>query len=151
MASLTFDATQVDISSHEPVQPGTYEAVITESEIRPCRSGAGRGINLTFEILSEPAKGRKVWNWINYIHPKQEAQRIGQEELARLCRAVGIEKLDDTVQLHNIPLMITVAIDKDDPTRNVIKKVAAKATPAAAGQPAAQTASPAAGSAPWAR
>lgn len=154
MAMIDFDATQIDTTSHDPVQPGTYEAVITESEIRPCRSGAGRGINLTFEILSEPAKGRKVWSWINYIHPKQEAQRIGQEELARLCRAVGVGKLGDTVQLHNIPVMITVAIDKDNPTRNVIKKVAPKASvaaPAASVPPAAQAAAPVAGSAPWAR
>lgn len=154
MALLNFDATQVDTSSREAIQPGTYEAVITESEIRPCRSGAGKGINLTFEILSESAKGRKVWSWINYIHPKAEAQRIGQEELARICKAVGVQKLDDTNQLHNIPLMITVAIDKDDPTRNVVKKVAPKAATAAspASQPsAAPTATSASEGAPWAR
>ena len=154
MAVLNFDATQIDTSSHDPVQPGTYEAVITESETRPCRNGQGLGINLTFEILSESAKGRKVWNWINYMHPKQEAQRIGQEELARLCKALGIARLGDTVEMHNIPLMITVALDKDDPTRNVIKKVAPKASsaaPAASVPTAAQTAVLTSGSAPWAR
>ena len=152
MASLNFDATAIDTSSRDAITPGTYEALIVESELRPCRSGLGKGINLTFEIVSGPAKGRKVWDWINFIHPKQDVQRIGQEQLARICNAVGVAKLDDTEQLHNIPLMITVALDKDDQTRNVIRKYAAKPR---VGQPSAatETAAPASatGSAPWAR
>ena len=149
MAGINFDASAIDTSSHDPVPAGTYEAVVSASEIRATKSGNGKGINLTFEILSDPAKGRKVWAWINFQHPKAEAQRIGQEELARICKAVGVEKLTETEQLHNKPLMITVALDKDDPTRNVIKGYKAKAAAPAA---AAQTQDGAgAGAAPWAR
>ena len=148
MASLNFDASTIDTTSRDPIKPGTYEAVITESEIRATKSGNGKGINLTFEILSQEAKGRKVWAWINSQHPKQEAQRIGQEELARICKAVGVEKLQDTAQLHNLPLMITVAIDKDDPTRNVVKGYKAKAAQTA---DAGSQGAAGAGSAPWAR
>lgn len=128
MASLSFDANSVDITSRDPIPAGIYEALICDSEVRPTRSGNGKGINLTFEILSDgPAKGRKVFVWINYEHPKVEAQRIGREELASLCKAVGVANLTDTNQLHNLPLMITVAIDRNDPSRNVVKKYAAKA------------------------
>ena len=68
-----------------------YEAVVTDSEMKATKNGLGMGINLTFEILSDgPAKGRKVFVWINYEHPKAEAQRIGREELASLCKAVGV-------------------------------------------------------------
>ena len=149
MASLNFDATSIDTSSHDPIPAGVYEALVTESEIRATRAGNGKGINFTFEILSGPHKGRKVWAWINFQHPKAEAQRIGQEELARICKAVGVEKLTETEQLHNKPLMITVALDKDDPTRNVIKGYKAKAAAPAA---AAQTQDGAGtGAAPWAR
>ena len=148
MASLMFDASTIDTSSHDPVKPGTYEAVIADTEVRPTRNGNGKGINVTFEILSGDAKGRKVWAWINFQHPNQEAQRIGQEELARICKAVGVEKLQDTAQLHNLPLMITVAIDKDDPTRNVVKGYKAKAAQTA---DAGSQGATGAGSAPWAR
>ena len=149
MAGINFDASAIDTSSHDPVPAGTYEAVVSASEIRATKSGNGKGINLTFEILSDPAKGRKVWAWINFQHPKAEAQRIGQEELARICKAVGVDKLTETEQLHNKPLMITVALDKDDPTRNVIKGYKAKAAAPAA---AAQTQDGAGtGAAPWAR
>ena len=152
MASLMFDASTIDTSSHDPVKPGTYEAVIADTEVRPTRNGNGKGINVTFEILSGDAKGRKVWAWINFQHPKAEAQRIGQEELARLCKAVGVGKLDDTTQLHNLPMMITVGIDKDDPTRNVIKGYRAKEGTAAAPASAPQGSGAAAtGDAPWKR
>ena len=152
MATLSFDATSIDTSSHDPIPAGVYEALVTESEIRATRAGNGKGINFTFEILSGPHKGRKVWAWINFQHPKAEAQRIGQEELARLCKAVGVGKLDDTTQLHNLPMMITVGIDKDDPTRNVIKgyraKEGAAAAPASASQGGGAASS---GEAPWKR
>lgn len=153
MASLNFDATSIDTSSHDPIPAGVYEALITDSEIRATRAGNGKGINLTFEILSGPHKGRKVWAWINFQHPKAEAQRIGQEELARICKAVGVGKLDDTNQLHNLPMMITVAIDKDDQSRNVIKNYKAKdgAAPAQASAAPAAGAAVASGEAPWKR
>jgi hypothetical protein len=123
MAQLNFNASEIETSSHDPIPVGNYEAVVAASEMRPVKSGNGMGINLTFEIISDgPAKGRKVWAWINYQHPKAEAQRIGQEELARLCKAVGIANLTDTEQLHNIPLIISVGVDKNDSSRNIIKR-----------------------------
>ena len=149
MAQLKFNAAEVDTTSRDAIPSGTYEAVVTDSEMKATKNGLGMGINLTFEVLSDgPAKGRKVFAWINYEHPKVEAQRIGREELASLCKAVGIANLDDTVQLHNLPLLITVGLDKNDPTRNVIKAYKPKAAqPAQAAQKSPQ----AAGAAPWAR
>ena len=148
MAQLNFNAAEIDTTSRDAIPSGTYEAVVSDSEMRPTKSGSGVGINLTFEILSEgPAKGRKgrkVFVWINWEHPNQKAQQIGREELASLCKALGIASLTDTDQLHNLPLMITVGLDKSDPSRNVVKKYAAKAAPAAA-KPQAT------GAAPWAR
>ena len=149
MAQLNFNAAEIDTTSRDAIPSGTYEAIITDSEMKATKNGLGMGINLTFEILSEgPAKGRKVFVWINYEHPKVEAQRIGREELASLCKAVGVVELNDTDQLHNLPLMVTVGVDRNDPTRNVVKAYKPKAAqPAQAAQKSPQ----AAGAAPWAR
>ena len=156
MAQLNFNAAEIDTTSRDAIPSGTYEAVVTDSEMRATKNGLGMGINLTFEILSEdPAKGRKVFVWINYEHPKAEAQRIGREELASLCKAVGVTELNDTNQLHNLPLLITVALDRNDPTRNVVKKYAAKSgngQQGTANGAAAQTApATASGTPPWRR
>lgn len=156
MAQLNFNAAEIDTTSRDAIPSGTYEAVVTDSEMRATKSGTGMGINLTFEILSDgPAKGRKVFAWINYENQRAEAQRIGREELASLCKAVGISNLTDTNQLHNLPLMITVGIDRNDPTRNVIKKYAARSgngeQGAGNGGAAPANASAASGTPPWRR
>ena len=82
--------------------------------------------------------------------------RIGQEELARVCKAVGVSQLTDSEQLHNIPLMITVDVDRNDATRNVIKAYKAKEGASGAAAVAGGTATlpangSATGAAPWAR
>lgn len=149
MAQLKFNAAEVDTTTRDAIPSGTYEAVVTDSETRATKNGNGMGINLTFEILSEgPAKGRKVFAWINYENASAKAQQIGREELASLCKAVGVVELDDTVQLHNLPLLITVGLDRNDPTKNIIKAYKAKSvqTP----QPV-QKSPQASGAAPWAR
>lgn len=156
MATISFNAAEVQPASFDALPAGTYEAVVSNSESRPMKSGNGMGFNFEFEILSGNFKGRKVFVWITFEHrTSQQAQQIGREQLSALCRAVGVTQLNDTNQLHNLPLMIVLGIDKNDPTRNVVKAykpkdgVAASAPASAAATPAGGTA--AAGAAPWAR
>ena len=97
MASLSFDATSIDTTSHEPIKAGTYEAVITASEIKANRANTGKGLNLTFEIISDSAKGRKVWAWINFQHQKQEANIPRAEgELAKRGAMRGADRSGGT-------------------------------------------------------
>ena len=157
MASINFNAAAVQPSSHEPVAPGTYEAVIVNSESQAMKSGNGMGFNFEFEIISGDHKGRKVFSWITFEHrTSPDAQRIGREQLSAICRAVGVTQLNDTTQLHNLPMMITVAIDKNDPSRNVIKAYKPKggtgaATPAPAAGGTQGNGTVTGGAAPWAR
>ena len=134
MAQLKFNAAEVDTTSRDAIPSGTYEAVVTDSETRATKNGNGMGINL--------------FAWINYENQNAKAQQIGREELASLCKAVGVTELEDTVQLHNLPLVITVGIDRNDPTKNVVKAYKAKA---AQTQQPAQKSPQASGAAPWAR
>ena len=143
MALVNFNASEITpTDSFDALPAGTYEAVVTESESRPMKSGNGMGFNFTFEIVSGEHKGRKVWAWITYEHrTSPDAQRIGREQLSAMCRAVGITQLTDTAQLHNLPMLITIAIDRNDQTRNVIKKYSAKNKSAPAATSTTQSAS----------
>ena len=145
-----FNAAEVQPSSFEAIPTGTYEAVISNSESRPMKSGNGMGFNLEFEIISGECKGRKVFAWITFEHrTSPDAQRIGREQLSAICRAVGVTQLNDTAQLHNLPLLIVVALDKNDPTRNIIKGF--KAVKSVGAGTAAPQAAPQNQGAPWAR
>ncbi|MCR5414829.1 MAG: DUF669 domain-containing protein [Kiritimatiellae bacterium] len=147
MAEINFDATAITPTrDFDALPPGTYEAVITDSEAKAMKSGNGMGFNFTFEVVSGECKGRKVFAWLTYEHrTSPDAQRIGREQLSAMCRAAGIERLTDTAQLHNIPLLVTVAVDRNDATRNIVKKVAPRKAAAPAPQASSQE------TAPWAR
>jgi len=69
-------------------------------------------------------------------HPDPEVVKYARAELADICKAVGVLKPADSVQLHNLPLVVTVKVAprKDNgELQNRIRGYARKE--AAAGQP----------------
>lgn len=132
-----FDANTVEpTTDFEPIPAGKYLAVITESEFKPTKSGNGSYLQFTFEILDGPHRGRHLWARLNLDNPNQTAVKIARAELSAICRAVGVMAPNDSVELHDIPLCITVRCKKRNDTgeiQNEIKGYAKKA--AATGQP----------------
>lgn len=159
MANLTgFDATQVPEQEDFAALPeGQYIAIATASEFKPTKKGDGEYLQFVFEVIDGQYKGRKLWARLNLKNQNQTAVDIAQRELGAICKAVGILKPNDSAELHNKPLLITVAVEVDDRKResNTIKKyesVLAQAAPPSFAPPAAQAA-PAAAPAtpPWQR
>src|SRR5262245_52807200 len=143
MADLRgFDANQVEPSSDfEPIPAGKYLAVITESEMKPNKAGTGHYLQLTFQVIDGPYKGRNLWARLNLDNPNAQAVQIARAELSAICRAVGVLAPNDSVELHNLPLVIHVKCKKREDTGelgNEIKGYAKKeapASPAANSQP----------------
>lgn len=160
MANLSgFDASQVPEQQEFSALPeGQYVVIATASEMKPTKSGTGQFLQFTFEVLDGPQKGRNLWARLNLANPNQTAVDIAQRELGAICRAVGVIKPGDSSELHNKPLLITVAVEIDDRKRenNTIKKYDAitpgapaavpPAAPATSAPPTASTTAP-----PWAR
>ena len=163
MATLNFNANEVEPSvGFEAIPAGKYQAVIVDSDMKPNKAGTGEYLQLEFEIIEGEYQNRKVWTRLNLNNPNPDAVRIARADLSAICHAVGVIQPGDSVDLHNLPLTITVKCRKtpDGDIVNEIKGYAAKApasggavTPAAPQQPAPQgTASSATPSAPpWAR
>lgn len=136
-----FNANEVDPNfGFEPIPAGKYLAVITESEMKPTKNASGQYLQLTFQILEGEYKGRFVWARLNLDNRNETTVRIARSELSAICRAVGVLAPKDSVELHNLPLVITVGHKKRQDTgelTNVIKayakKDAASARPAATG------------------
>jgi hypothetical protein len=107
MANLNnFNANQVEPSSNlEAIPAGKYLAVITESELKPTKSGSGSYLQLTFQILEGEYKGRFLWSRLNLHNANPTAVKIAQAELSAICRAVGVLTPGDSVELHNLPLV----------------------------------------------
>ena len=115
MAQLMFNAAAVQPrSSFDPIPAGSYIASISESAIKPTKSGTGQMLTLTWDILDGQYKGRKVFDRLNIQNTNPKAEAIGQEQLSALCHAAGVLQLQDTNQLHGKPVKIKVKIRKDD-------------------------------------
>ena len=114
MATINFNANEVEpLSGFDPIPAGKYQAVITESEEKATKNGGGTYLQLTFEIIDGEYKGRKVWERLNLANPNAQAVAIARGRLSAICRAVGVMTPRDSIELHNLPLTITVRLRKN--------------------------------------
>lgn len=156
MASFNFNATAVEpmqARTYDPLPNGDYEVMITKSDVKPTKAGTGHYIELEMQILSGEHSGRRHWERLNIDNPNKTAEDIAKQALAALCLAVGIKEIEqDTTELHDVPFLVGLEIDRKDPTRNRIVSYAAMSAPAgkAASAPAAKPAAAAPGKKPWA-
>lgn len=137
----------------KPLPDGEYLALISDADYKATKSGNGFYVSVTLDVIDGEHANRKVWANLNIINPNEQAQSIGQQQMAKLCLAVlGKPSCDDTDELIGSQVVIGVGIDKNDPTRNRVKyfnPVDAAPAPKPVAKPAAAPASTSAK--PWAR
>jgi hypothetical protein len=113
MAQLgtTFDATTVEPNKpFEPVPPGQFPAQIVNSEMRLTKDGRGQYLWMEIDILDGPYAGRKLFDRLNLINTNPTTVEIAQRTLSAICHAVGKMQVDDSEQLHLIPLLVDVKV-----------------------------------------
>ena len=141
-----FNANEVEpAGSFEPLPAGKYVAAITASEMKATKRGDGSYLQLEFTVTDGDCKGRKVWARLNLNNTNEVAVRIARGELSAICRAINVMQPRDSVDLHNVPMLVTVKLKKRDDTGDMTNEIAGY-------EPrAAETASPPAteGVAPW--
>lgn len=149
MADLKgFDARTVEpTADFDPLPAGKYVAAITESEMKPTKNGSGHYLQLTFTVLEGEYKNRVLWARLNLNNPNATTVKIARSELSAICRATGVMAPKDSVELHNLPLVITVKLKKRDDTGELTNEIKGYAKREASGQaPQAASSTP-----PWRR
>lgn len=147
MANLSgFDANQIEpTGDFEAIPAGKYLAVITDSEMKPNKAGTGSLLQLTFQVIEGDYENRLLWTRLNLDHPNATAVQIARADLSAICRAVGVLAPKDSVELHNLPLMINVRCKKRQDTGDVVNEIkgysqretkAVRAAPVASSTPA---------------
>lgn len=149
MAHLGFDARTVepDKGQLDPIPAGWYTAMVDESELKPTNDGLGARLAVRFSIIDGQYANRKIYTGFNIRNQNPVAQEIAFKQLSALAHAVGVLQVEDSAQLHNIPLKIRVKVvpakdqyeAKNEPTtyKHISEDVGPKATAAGAGTPAA--------------
>ena len=161
MATFNFNANSVEPMqprTYGPLPAGDYEMIIVKSDVKPTKAGTGHYLELEMQVVSGESSGRRHWERLNVDNPNKQAEEIAKEALAALCFAVGVTDMEDTVQLHDIPFVAHMEIDRKEPDRNRITgymtvngPAPAGAKPAAAPTPRPAAPAPAAAPArkPW--
>lgn len=116
MAQLNFDATQVapNAGVADPVPADWYDVMIDESEMKPTKAGDGAYLQLRANIIEGQYANRKLWIRLNLQNPNQTAVDIAYADLSAICHAVGVMHLQDSQQLHGIPLKVKVKLRPAD-------------------------------------
>lgn len=163
MATLNFDANQVPPEERlEAIPAGWYNCQIVGSEMKPTAKG-GAYLQLDLQVLDGPYAGRKVFDRLNIKNENPTAVEIAYRRLSAYCHAVGVLKVEDSQQLHGIPLKARVAVRTDpsgqyEPSnevravKSINENVGDPATPQAPAQPwqsQAQQTPPPAHNQPW--
>ena len=129
MADLRgFNANTVEPKTeYVPIPAGKYLAVITASQMKPNKAGTGQYLELCFQIMEGEHARRQVWGRLNLENPNDLAMKIAQAELSAICRAVGVMEPNDSSELHNLPLVITVRCKKRKDTEAITNEISAYA------------------------
>lgn len=119
MSLLNFDASRVQPATGElePVPAAWYDAVMDQSEMKPTKDAATTGnafLECRFNIASGQYAGRKLYARLNLRNSNPVAAEIAQKELSAICHAVGILQVQDSQQLHGIPLKVKVKVRAGD-------------------------------------
>ncbi len=121
MARLNFDATQHDTeqTSYEDLPLGVYRFEMTASDIQPNSKGTGTVLKTTLSVI-EPAEyeGRKFFANYNIQNNNPKAEEIGQRDFAKLCRATGVQSVEDSEELHGISFLAKLKMGKDSKEKN---------------------------------
>jgi len=152
MSTLNFNANEVEPSvGFEAIPAGKYTALISDSDLKTTKSGTGKYLQLEFEIQGGEYHGRKLWSRLNIENPNANAVRMARADLSAICRAVNVLTPRDSVELHNLPMVITVRCRKNDDGEitNEIKGYEPRPGVASAPAPAAAPQNASASTPPW--
>lgn len=113
----------------KPLKAGWYPAELVKSELKTTKDKKGKYLSFQFKVTEdandESSEGRFLFTNLNIVNSNETAVKIAHSDLKAICEAVGHEgELEDTVDLHNIPLMIKVSYKPetpDWPAKNEIK------------------------------
>ncbi|MBI1338075.1 MAG: AAA family ATPase [Phycisphaera sp.] len=113
-----------------PITPGHYEAKIVRSQM--VATADGNRLDLNFEIIGGEHDGGTIVKQLHLHSRNANTQWRDRQDLCHICRAVAVLTPHDSSELHNIPMVIQVGVDK---RRNTILAYASARRQSAAEPP----------------
>lgn len=158
--SQTFDASELPqgSTSFGPIPEGSYNATVTQAELKTTNDGTGEYIKLRLDITGPSHQGRVVFANLNIKNASVKAEEIGKQQLGEIMRAIGLSRVRDTDELIGGAVKIRVAIrpartdertGKTYDAANEVKGYSAVSGAAPVAKPAAPAAAAKGATPPW--
>ncbi len=110
-----FNAAESDkLGSFKPIPAGDYIAQIIKSELKPTKNNDGKYLNITFQIIDGEYNGRQLFARLNLVNNNVQTVEIAQKTLATIAECCGVDIVEDSEQLHGVPMVITVIVKPQD-------------------------------------
>lgn len=106
-----FNAEKVEPQgSFDPIPAGWYTCMITDSEMKPTKSGAGEYLQLRLDVIDGEHENRVIFDRLNLVNDNQTAVDIAQRTLSSICHAIGVLEPQDSSDLHDKPMRVKVSV-----------------------------------------
>lgn len=124
MLPKVFNTSNVaDDEGMDLIPEGWYIAQINKSELKDTSTG-GKYISLHFKIVEGEYAKRMVFANLNIVNANATTVKIAEQQLKKICTALGLEEIEDTAELHGQDLQIKVKIQaatSNYPAKNDVK------------------------------
>lgn len=118
MAQLVaaFNPTQFDPTQGSSSLPvGKHKVIVKTSEVKPTADGSNGYLQLNLEIIEGQYQGLEGAYRLNLYHSSKQTSEIAHRQLSAVCHAIGLlSVITDSAQLHNIPFIVEVALQKGE-------------------------------------
>lgn len=116
MAQLlqAFDARNVDPTQGVGGLPiGKHPVIAVKSEVKPTKDNDSGYLQFDLQVIDGPNKGAVGAYRLNLYHSSQQTVEIAHKQFSALCHVTGVFQVQNSEQLHNIPFMVEVGLQKE--------------------------------------
>ena len=117
MAQLlqAFNAQQFDPTQGGGSLPvGRHPVIIESSEVKANKANDGGYLQLNLKLIDGPQMGTTGAYRLNLYHSNPQTAEIAHRQLSAICHVIGVFNVQDSQQLHNIPFIVEVGLQKGE-------------------------------------
>ncbi len=117
MAQLiqAFNAQQYDPTQGGGSLPvGRHPVIIESSEVKANKANDGGYLQLNLKLIDGPQMGTTGAYRLNLYHSNPQTAEIAHRQLSAICHVIGVFNVQDSQQLHNIPFIVEVGLQKGE-------------------------------------
>jgi len=123
-----FDNNSVEAATgFDPIPAGWYDVMVENAEVTTTKQGNGQYLKVEMVVVGNNYANRKLFDNITLSNPSQLAVTIGQQSLAAIGLACGLQTITDSAELLGKTVSartkVTPAVYKKDTNGNPTNEV----------------------------